>query len=158
MPTHIGEGNVAIPLYTPPKSFCERLKEFDSALRVRWSDHETRWRVERKITRAQWVNPSTYHESLYEDFVSAREGYVPVLFCEHNQLDDRVFFTLWMGDMWRRGGATRVAEQMEDREAYRAHRKRAGWLEDVYNQAKEHYFTMNSLSPTRTSTDRGFSP
>jgi len=146
-----------MPLYSPPNHFIERLHVFDPLLRIRWSDVQSCWLIERKLTRGQWISPDIYTSMQYEDFVCARDGYVPVLFCEKTQLDERVFFTLWMGDIWRRGGAQTVADQMEANETQQQIASRAGWLDDVYNQAKEHYFTMNSLSPTRTSTDRGFS-
>lgn len=132
-------------LYEAPKEFVARLRAYDPLLRVRWSDVEARWRIERKITRGRWIDPGNFHDSQREDFVSASEGYIPVLFCEKNQLDERVFITLWANDVWRRGGANRVSDEMESAEAMKRKASRARWLDDVWMAAKSYKDYMNTV-------------
>jgi hypothetical protein len=140
-----------MPLYDPPKEFVTRLKDFDAALRIRWSDAEDRWRIERKISRGKWINPSTFHASRYEDIISARDGYIPVLYCQQNELDERVFLSLWHMDIWRRGGSRRVADQMEARENGQRQSTRAQWLDDVWMAAKA---CKNYMNTVRTLDER----
>lgn len=140
-----------MPLFTPPKGFVSRLRAYDHLLRVRWSDFEWRWRIERKITFGRSIDPGQFKERHYEEFVARCAGYVPILFAQKNQLDNRVIFTLWAADIQRQGGAEAVAKRKdEEEEAYRM-KSRARWLDDVYGQAKDYYNFMNSLTPTQRS-------
>ena len=140
-----------MPLFTPPQGFVERLRAYDHLLRVRWSDYEQRWRIERRITFGRSMDPDLFKEQHYEEFCARREGYVPVLYCRKEQLDNRVLFTLWAADIQRQGGAVAVAKRIEEQEdAYRM-KSRARWMDDVYNQAKDYYNWMNTLTPTQRS-------
>ena len=145
-------------LYDPPASFTQRLARFDPLLRIRWSDSEQRWLIERKITRSRPVPAKWFRR--HEDFVAARDGYVHVLACQKNQLDERVFLTLWHGDIWRQGGARQVADRMDAQMDGDAERQRQGWLDDVEYAAREAYDSMNrvrTLAPGVTHTRRDLS-
>ena len=136
-------------LFTAPTRFVQRLNATDSHLRIRWSDYEERWRIERKITFGQSIDPNLFKETQYEEFLARREGYIPVLYCGREQLDERVFFTLWVNDIQRRGGGKQVADVLErEEEAYRTI-SRAKWLDDIYVQAKERYDYANTLSASK---------
>lgn len=140
-----------MPLFDAPKAFVQRLRAYDNMLRIRWSDFERRWRIERKIAHARSIDPGLYKESDYEQFVARREGYLPILFCQREQLDNRILYTLWASDMQRQGGGAKVADRLTAyEEAFRLH-KRAKWLDDVYNQAKDYYNWMNTLTSTQRS-------
>ena len=142
-------------LYTAPRSFAARLKAYDSLLRVRWSDFEQRWRIERKIVHARSIDPDLFKEQHYEEFCARREGYVPVLYCHKEQLDNRVLLTLYAADIQRQGGAAAVAKRQDEEEnAYRM-KSRARWLDDVYLQARDYYNIANSLTSTRRSLGYG---
>lgn len=142
-------------LYDAPKSFVRRLQAYDSFLRVRWSDLECRWRIERRIAHARSVDPGLFKESDYEQFVARREGYLPILFCHKEQLDERIFYTLWASDLQRQGGGAKVADRLTAfEEAFRKNR-RARWLDEVYLQAKDYYAYMNSLTTTQRSLGSG---
>lgn len=135
-----------MPLFDAPKSFVRRLQSFDPLLRVRWSDWEQRWRIERRITRGKSMDPGLFLASDYEEFVARCAGYLPILFCRKEQLDERVFETLYMADMHRQGGAVRVHEEAERMAEEKRQRSRARWLDDIYYKAKERWNYANQLS------------
>jgi hypothetical protein len=132
-------------LYDAPKSFVRRLQAYDPLLSVRWSDWEQRWRIERRLTHARSIDPGLFKEHQYEEFAARCAGRVPVLNCSKEQLDNRVFFTLWVNDIQRRGGGQKVADALEREEAAYYSKSRAKWLDTVYNQAKDYYTWMNTL-------------
>jgi len=132
-------------LYDAPKSFVQRLRAYDPLLRIRWSDWEQRWRIERRITFGRSIDPGLFKESQYEEFVARCQGHIAVLYCQKEQLDTRVFFTLWMNDIQRQGGSKAVADRLEEEEAIYRTKSRAKWLDDVYVQAREKYDYMNAV-------------
>ena len=141
-----------MPLFDAPQGFVQRLRAYDNRLRVRWSDWECRWRIERKITYGRSMDPDLFKESQYEEFVARRDGWLGVLYCKKEQLDERVLFTLWVNDIQRQGGATTLCNRWEaEEEAYRKGR-RAKWLDDTYEQARDRWQYINQLSPTKRST------
>ena len=144
-----------MPLYSPPKSFMTRLQCYDPLLRVRWSDFEERWRIERKIVHARSIDPALFKEQHYEEFCARREGYVPVLYCHKEQLDNGVLLTLYAADIQRQGGAAAVAKRLDEEESAYRRKSRARWLDDVYLQARDYYNIANSLTSTRRSLGYG---
>jgi hypothetical protein len=134
-----------MPLLTPPKGFVRRLHAYDPLLRIRWSDWETRWRVERRLTHARSIDPGLFREHQYEEHVARCQGYIPVMYAAREQLDNRVIFTLFMNDIQRLGGAQKAADMMEREEAVYRSASRAKWLADVYAQAREKYDYMNCI-------------
>jgi hypothetical protein len=95
------------------------------------------------------VDPDTYSDKQQDEYVAARDGYVEVLRCRKEQLDDRVFFTLWYTDIWRRGGAARVEQGLRAHEEAVKAGRRAKWLDDIYTMAVERYNFANMLSSTK---------
>ena len=134
-----------MPLFDAPRGFVSRLRAYDHLLRIRWSDWEQRWRIERKLTNARSIDPDLFREHQYEEFLARREGYIPVLYAGREQLDNRVIFTLWVNDIQRQGGSRTVADRLEQEEAIYRSRSRAKWLDDVYVQAQERYAYMNRV-------------
>lgn len=134
-----------MPLFDAPKGFVRRLLAYDPALRIRWSDWEQRWRVERRLTHARSIDPGLFREHQYEEFVARCDGYIPVLYCGKEQLDNRVIFTLWVNDIQRQGGAKALADRLEQEEAIYRSKSRAKWLDQVYVAAQEKYDYMNRV-------------
>jgi len=62
-----------MPLYTPSKSFVERLAQFDPLLRIRWGDHSLCWLIERKLTKDRWIDPGT------ATFAIASLNFIPLI-------------------------------------------------------------------------------
>lgn len=141
-----------MPLFDPPKSFVRQLQAYDPLLRIRWSDFERRWRIERKLTHARSIDPGLFKENQYEEFVARQDGYIPVLYAGKEQLDYRVFFTLFVNDIQRMGGAAKVAAMMEQEEAAYRSASRAKWLDNIYEQARDRWTYINQLSSTKRST------
>lgn len=132
-----------MPQYHPPSSFTRALRAFDPALRVRWSDKDVNWRIERRLTHGTWADPAFFADP--EDRQTARDGYVLVLTCQKEQLDNRVFYTLWDGDIWRRGGAKKVGDQIfAGLDTLTAARRRR-WSDYIETCARERYDYMNRV-------------
>lgn len=130
-------------LYTAPRRIAQDLRRYDPHLRVRWSDGEAQWRIERQVGRA---NPSRLDTpGAYEDRRAAAEGYVLVLTCDHNQLDQRVLWHLWMNDVQRLGGAEAVAALMEEAEERDRLQARAAFLDRVGVSARDRWAYMNTV-------------
>ena len=130
-----------MPLHSAPRSFVRLLKEFDPQLRIRFSDSENRYRIERRVERPR---PPQYVRNP-EDRKAAIEGYECVLRCKANQLDGRVFYTLWHDDIWRIGGADKYMDQLAREDADREMKRRERFLDLVEGKAREAYRYMNSV-------------
>lgn len=136
-----------MPLHYPPSSFVRRLREFDSSLRIRWSDAKTCYLLERKVTRGRQPDPACYED--WDEYVAARDGYVTCFPVAPHELDDRVIMTLMASDLWTTGGANAKADQMEAREAEEKALSHERWLERVTDEAKDWYRWALTLSPTK---------
>lgn len=136
-------------LYNPPTHIVARLTQFDPLLRIRWGDHSLCWLFERKLTKDRWVDPGSYSDRQGDEFIAARDGYVEVLRCEKEQLDERVFFTLWCSDVWRHGGAAKTDRLLRAHEESVKAGKRAKFLDDCYDMAIERYNFANTLTATK---------
>src|SRR3972149_8383350 len=102
-----------MPMHLAPSGFVSRLKAYDKELRCRWSDREGRWRIERRI-RAPRINLDPGLFANHEDYITAVEGYALIMRVDPSMLDNRVFETLWAGDLQKRGGAKRVSDELEN--------------------------------------------
>jgi len=139
-----------MPLHHPPSSFVQRLQDVDPHLRLRWSDAESRYRLERKVSRGRQPDPACY--AAWDDYVCARDGFAFVFPCQGRELDDRVIATLFASDLWRRGGAEVVTDEMEAGEAEAAELQRTKWLDDIRDETKDWFYWANSLMPGKTTT------
>ena len=135
-----------MPLLTPPKLFVERLRAFDPMLRVRWSDGQNRWRLERKVTRGTMWPPSFVESpEQAEDWRAANEGYTLVATVKQGELTDRVFVALAKADLWCMGGAEKVCAALDrgDQELEMVNRTKRG--EYIEAAARERWRYMNSV-------------
>jgi hypothetical protein len=123
------------------------LKAYDPRLRVVWSDKKWCWRVERRLRFPGFVNPA--HFSDVDDQHSAQEGYMLVFPVGRHDLDDRVFMTLYLGDLWRRGGANKVADELEAKEAAEKARQHASFMDDNEYRAREYWTSINTVHTLR---------
>lgn len=135
-----------MPLLTPPKLFVERLRGFDPDLRVRWSDGQNRWRLERKVTRGTVWPPSELESpGQQEDRRAAHEGYTLVATIKQGELTDRVFMALAKADLWRMGGAEKVCEALDKGDAEFEMKNRAKRGEYIEAAARERWRYMNTI-------------
>jgi hypothetical protein len=135
--------------HTPPSGFVNRLKSYDKELRCRWSE-EGEWRVERRI-RPPRINLDPLLFAKHEDFVTALEGYALILRVPPSMLDNRVFETLWAGDIQRQGGGEKVADAMENAYNERLEKAMEKWGEEVEIAAKERWEYANRVRTLRES-------
>ena len=127
--------------FTPTRDFVERLTSYDQWLRVRWGYEEGRWRIERKVAPTRPMPPDPH--ITVDDWKCFQDGCCLIMKLLPNQLDGRVFYTLFEGDMHRRGGADAVANELDDDYVTRARKQRQSWGEYVEHQAREAYRYMN---------------
>jgi len=138
-----------MPLMTPPRDFVKRLQAYDPRLRVVWSDKQWCWRVERRLRFPGFVNPDYFSDA--DDRHSAQDGYMLVFPVGRNDLDERVLMTLYLGDLWRRGGANKVADELEAKEAAAKDRHHAAFMDDNEYRAREYWTHLNTV---RTLSDK----
>ncbi len=135
-----------MPTYTPPAELAKLLKEFDEALRVRWSDGQQRWRLERRVSRGQvWPPSEVESPEAYEDRQAARDGYILVDYVDRALLNGKLLDVLRAGDIWARGGADAVADQLDryDAEHLLLMRRMVGNY--VEEKARERWRYMNRV-------------
>ena len=128
-----------------PRGFVQELLEYDPLLRIKWDQKDAYWRIERKIRR-RWAPTPTQNTSA-QDWECMQEGYVIVLRVPPGCLDARVFWTLGGGDIRRRGGARKVAEQMEEAERMESERSHAAFLDEVSQRSKGRWDSWNTNYP-----------
>jgi len=126
------------------KEIGQRLKDYDVHLRLR-EGVQGEYRIERKICHGKPLNPVNFRH--WDDYVTAREGYCLILRLQSNQLDQRIFFTLWASDMQRRGGAKVVCDGLDDAYYSRLEKSSAAWGDKVEYQAKERWNSWNTNYP-----------
>ena len=157
----------------PTESFLNALRSFDSFLRCRWSTALDCYLIERKVSRGKPLAPLVVANDetvqvlgeelraepspllrreldhrirfMVEEYRAAVEGYVIVLEVPQNCLDERVFFTLWESDIWRRGGAEKVNTEIDERQDAVPRKSRAVWMDEVRGRAKEAFRYMNRV-------------
>ena len=133
-------------LYDPPLGLMRALHAFDPALRVRWSDAQGCWRLERKATRGT-VWPPSIHDTpaAYEDRIAAGEGYILVDTINKNDLDDRLLPILKRNDIWSRGGADTIAKEFDRLDAEHLATMKRMVSEKWADMARERYRYMNAV-------------
>ena len=135
-----------MPLYSPPRDFVEKLRHFDSALRIRWSDGQNRWRLERKISHGTVWPPSIWESpNQQEDRKAAADGYVAVGVLKQGELTDRVFAHLASQDIWRQGGAKAVADRMDENDILAERMARLRRSDTLEGLARERWRYMNTV-------------
>jgi hypothetical protein len=124
------------------------LWRYDPALRMRRSvDHAGQYVLERRVTRSRPIH--TDRHDLSDRQIQARDGYVEVSVVHPWYLDrpTRMLAKL-LGegaDLWREGGAARVAAQMEATEAQARADRRWTRRQMLRDRAKEGFDLLDRL-------------
>lgn len=132
------------PVSTISTEFTDRLAAYDPLLRLRWGQQEGYWRVERKIKRGGWYSPA--HAVGMDDYHTTRDGYILSLKFRPNEMDERVFYTLWMSDMHRFKDFTGM---LEADEAAAFKKSRDEWGEKNQYMAMGRWDSLNTNYPKR---------
>ena len=144
-----------------PKEVETQIQTYDSWLRLRWGVAENQWRIERKIRYGTFFHPGMFMS--HDDFECANEGYCLVLRIPkqadvintslgqilhvHDGLDGRIEYTLWQGDIARRGGSRKVADEMDNAYYGRLARSKDAWGDKLEYLARERWNSMNTFYP-----------
>lgn len=132
-----------MPLYHAPRRFAMQLHAFDPLLRCVYDDKHSHFRIERKVTHGKTPSPSKFcSQSEYE---CARDGYTLVMRVRQNQLDERVFYTLWASDLQRHGGAQAVADHLDAIDSAKGVQQREAFLDYVDQGAREMFRYGNTV-------------
>lgn len=135
-----------MPLYHAPESFVKRLAKYDPMLRVRWSDYERCWLIERKARRGRFEYGTSPNPEVRQRF---HDGYVHVFSVPQAWLDDRVIKALGMGDLWKNGGARELNRQMDDAIEYKERRDDWNQKDDLRYIANEMFNYKSHLEGSR---------
>lgn len=125
--------------YGLPKWITRRLCEYDPLLRLRWGHQEGYWRVERRVKHGTDFDPR--YATTDDDYEMMRDGYMIALKFRPNEMDERIFYTLWMSDMHRFKDFARMLEE-DERKVFQA--KRKAWGEKNEYQARDRWTSWNS--------------
>ena len=133
------------PVGEPTKGFLAQLQDYDDRLRVVWDHRDDYWRLERKVRVGSKI--AFFDRSNPCDRRAAEEGYVLVMRVPADCLDQQVFHALWTHDIQRRGGAKRVAQEIEEHEAAQAAASAAAASDAFAQRAKERWDGWNTNYP-----------
>lgn len=124
-----------MPLFHVPRDFQRALKQYDPALRCRWSNARACYLIERKVSRGpRDPVPHDPETGTVWDPDSAQawaQGYLIIMEVGWNALDSRVLNALYGSDLWRQGGADVVSAQIDARITAHERRTRAEFLDRV---------------------------
>ena len=135
-----------MPLMLPPREIERDLRAFDPALRLRWSDGQGCWRLERKVTNsAVWPPSEIESPAQYEGRIAARDGYCLVDLIKPELLNGRLVPILAEADIWRNGGAKEVADAMDRLDVDQRQRMKAMMSEQFAEMARERFRYMNRV-------------
>jgi len=145
--------------YSIPDRYIRELHEYDPLVRIAWGRAEGLVRVERKVRRGfEYVPPVPDRElddevirRCFDDAQMYRTGYALVL--KFPPLESNwplVLYTLAQSDLQRLGGAQRLADDLDAREAYEKARRTWNRRDDFRVHARDLYRVMNTV---RTSPE-----
>jgi hypothetical protein len=122
------------------------LHDFDRDLRVRWSEPQGRWRLERRVSHGVVWPPSAIETAAsMEDRRAAADGYVLVALLEPCELTERLIPVLRRADIWARGGANAVADEMDRMDVEQKRLMRQVVLDNAEAAARERFRYMNAV-------------
>ena len=124
-----------------PGWFLRELREFDSELRLRWSQRLELWQLERRVTRS--LHPGTIrNDNYHDDYIRAQDGFVLVASIPHGTFGRHIFERLKAADLWSNGGWARVCREIEEFEEAEEEKKWAEFSETLRNESKDIYELM----------------
>lgn len=141
-----------MPTYLPPTEIVRDLEAFDPQLRLRWSDGQGQWRLERKVSRGQvWPASEVETAAGYESRVAAKEGYILVDLIHPSLLNSRLVPILRQNDIWSNGGAKEIADAMDTLDADQQRLMKLAVSDQFEQMARDRWKYMNRV---RTVSER----
>ena len=135
-----------MPLYNPPPDIERDLKAFDPALRLRWSDAQGGWRLERKVAQgAIWPASVVESPAQFEGRIAANDGYILVEFISPEHLSGQLIPVLARSDIWTNGGAQAVADAMDELDISHRQMMKAMMSDQFAAMARERFRYMNRV-------------
>ena len=139
--------------YSIPDHFVTELQQYDPLLRVRWAKGEGLVRLERKVrakTHVTLVGDGEVDEAtaarLYDDVQTMNDGYALITkFPPTDTNWPKILYTIALTDLQRLGGATRVADSIENREDFEKSRRQWNRRDDFRHMATDLYRHMNTI-------------
>ena len=139
-----------MPALHAPNDFQRRLKAYDSALHCRWSDARSCWLIERDVPEKSTLLGGQGHVDI-EDHVSASNRRIILFEVDRHSLDNRVFYTLWVTDMRRQGGADGIADEIDRKYWAAIAKNKEEFRYFVRHHARERYRYKNAVRTLRES-------
>jgi hypothetical protein len=128
-----------------PRDFLRRLKDYDSDLDCRWSDHRSCWLIERRIPERSTLMGGQGHVDI-EDHTSAAARKIILFEVERKCLDRRVFDTLYQTDMRRQGNdANSMADEIDKRYFAAIAKSDQEFREYIRHHARERFKYKNTI-------------
>jgi len=135
-----------MPTYITPPDIARELRAFDPALRLRWSDGQGCWRLERKVSRGTVWPPSMLESpASFEDRKAAREGYILIDLIGPRALNARLVPVLRRADIWSNGGAGAVADAMDQLDISQRETMKRMMSDKFEAAARERFRYMNRV-------------
>lgn len=144
--------------------YNDRLRRFDSDLRVRWSPRRHIWLLERRARYQRLpVNPALYGQQEHDTVVQMRDGYFTLGEYQPAELPsvDRLIAYLRTQDSRRRGDqdfahlAEALADELDANEATRDEQQRQRALANISGRAGEEWDTNRWRQGVRVAVPRG---
>ena len=128
-----------------PQDLERELRARDPHLRLRRARAEDHYRIERKVRvgSAGWIDPSRFTN--WDDYETARSGHCLIMKVRPNELDSRIFYTLWEGDIQRQGGAEKVYQKIMATYQERLEKSRNEWNDYVETCARDAFRYINTV-------------
>ena len=139
--------------YAIPDHFIRELRDYDPLLRVRWASGERLVRLERKVTVCHDITlvgdaevDDDTARRLYDDVRTVRDGYMLITKFPPGEAQwPKILYTLFMSDLQRLGGGTRIAQAIEDREDFDKARRTWNRRDDFRHMASDLFRHMNGI-------------
>lgn len=121
-----------------PGWFLRELEAFDPALRLRWSDSQMLWHLERKIAKGKPVE-TLRTDSESDEVIRAREGYLLVASVPPGGLNRTIFEKLRACDLWALGGWEKVEREIVEAEEREEQKRDDDFAADIRSYTREVY-------------------
>jgi hypothetical protein len=124
-----------------PGWFLKELREFDSELRLRWSQRLEMWQLERRVTKS--LHPGTIrNDGYHDDYIRAQDGFVLVASIPPGTFGRHIFERLRAADLWANGGWAKVVREIEEFEEAEEELKWSKFGEVLKEESKDLYELM----------------
>jgi len=132
------------PVGMPSKQFLRDLNDYDPMLRVRWDHRDEYWRIERRLRHGK---SAVYDMSNPDDRQARSEGYQVAMRVPYDCLDEQVFRAMDAGDIQKRGGYKRVADEMDAHDQAVFAKRRRDYNDELDQRTKSRWTSWNTNYP-----------